>query len=111
MSETATKLAPHGAVSPAPQNVGEGFKKAKYEMTAAEKPKGFIPNVRFFLESFGHMMSRLVLTVLYVVLVGPIGIFYRFLGNPFMGRYPRSGSSFTAWRSVNDTLKNARRQD
>ncbi|MBI4879959.1 MAG: hypothetical protein HY812_09930 [Planctomycetes bacterium] len=111
MSESCTNLAPHGAVSPPPQNVGEGFKKAKYEMTAREKPKGLVPNVRFFLEQFGHMMSRLVLTILYVLLVAPVGVFYRFLGDPFMRRYPRRGSSFTPWKSANSSLRQARRQD
>ncbi|MFH0945815.1 MAG: hypothetical protein V2A76_11505 [Planctomycetota bacterium] len=110
MSEAAPKLAAHGAVSPAPQNVGSGFKKSKHEMTAAERPKGFIPNIRFFLENFGHMMSRLVLTLLYIVLIAPIGLFYRFLADPLMGRYPKSRSSLTPWRSKNTSLDEARRQ-
>ena len=110
MSDAAPKLTEHGAVSPAPQNVGEGFRKSKHEMTAAERPEGFLPNVLFFLENFGHMMSRLVLTLLYFVLITPIGLFYRFLADPFMGRYPSSKSSFTPWRSKNTTLDEARRQ-
>lgn len=110
MSETATDLTAHGAVSPAPQNVGEGFEKAKHERTGAERPEGLMPNISFFLESFGHMMSRLVLTILYVVLIAPIGIFYRVLADPFLGRYPSNGSSFTAWDSKNSSLDEARRQ-
>jgi len=110
MPVAGTELAAHGAVSPAPQNVGEGFKRSKHEMTAAERPEGFVPNVRFFLESFGHMMSRLVLTLLYIVLIAPIGIFYRFLADPFLSRYPKNGSSYTRWRSTNSTLEEARKQ-
>lgn len=111
MSDTATKELPaHGAVSPAPQNIGEGFKKAKHEMTAAEAPPGLLPKVRFFLENFGHMMSRVVLTVLYVVLIAPIGIFYRLLADPFLSRYPANRSSFREWKSENGTLEAARRQ-
>ena len=110
MSAAERELAAHGAVSPAPQNVGEGFRKSKHEMTAAERPEGFLPNVSFFLESFGHMMSRLVLTLLYIVLIAPVGIFYRFLADPFLSRYPASKSSYTAWRSSNSTLDEARKQ-
>ncbi|MFG0319767.1 MAG: hypothetical protein ACF8XB_21025 [Planctomycetota bacterium JB042] len=109
MSESATgQLPSHGAVSPAPQNVGEGFKKAKHEMTAAEAPEGFWPNVMFFVENFGHMMSRIVLTLLYAVLITPVGIFYRFLADPFLSRY--RGTSFTPWKSENSTVDQARRQ-
>lgn len=109
MSESATEtITAHGAVSPAPQNVGDGFKKAKHEMTAAEAPEGFLPNVKFFIENFGHMMSRIVLTALYVVLITPVGIFYRFLADPFLAKY--RGTSFTDWKSENSTLDEARRQ-
>ncbi len=109
MPETSVKQLPsHGAVSPAPQNVGEGFKKAKHEMTSIEAPEGLVPNLRFFLENFGHMMSRVVLTILYVVLITPIGVVYRLVADPFMSRY--RGSSFTRWNAQNSTLDEARRQ-
>jgi len=101
-------LTQHGATSPAPQNVGEGFKKAKHEQTAAEAPEGFVPNIKFFLENFGHMMSRVVLTVLYAVLITPVGIVYRYVADPFLSKY--RGTSFTAWNSENSTLDQARRQ-
>ena len=109
MSDSATSNLPdHGAVSPAPQNVGEGFKKAKHEMTAAEAPEGFLPNVKFFLENFGHMMSRFVLTALYVILITPVGVVYRAVADPFLSKY--RGTSFTDWKSENSTLEQARRQ-
>ena len=107
---TETALPDHGAVSPAPQNVGEGYKKAKHEMTAddIEAPEGFVPALRFFLERFGHMMSRIVLSILYIVLIAPIGIFYRLLADPFQEKY--RGTSFTPWDSKNKNLDEARRQ-
>ena len=112
MSEPATEpqLPGHGAVSPPPQNVGEGFKKAKHEMTGEEEqaPPGLVGAVQFFLERFGHMMSRIVLTVLYVLLIAPIGIFYRFIANPFDAKY--RGTSLVPWSSKNSTLDEARRQ-
>lgn len=112
MSEIATEtvLPDHGAVSPAPQNVGDGYKKAKHEMTGDEEapPAGLIAGARFFLERFGHMMSRIVLTVLYFVLVTPVGIFYRFLADPFQEKY--TGTSFRPWKSTNTSVEQARRQ-
>lgn len=111
MSEPATeaRLPQHGAVSPAPQNVGEGYRKAKHEMTADDQaPPGLVGGARFFLERFGHMMSRIVLTVLYAVLIAPIGVFYRFLADPFGETY--RGTSMVPWRSKNSTLDEARRQ-
>lgn len=111
MSQIAEQQpAAHGAVSPPPQNVGDGFKKAKHEMTEPDAPEGFMPNVHFFLERFGHMMSRIVLTLLYVVLIAPIGIFYRFLADPFLLKYPSNKSSFIPWKSDNRDLDHARRQ-
>ncbi len=110
MTDTATDMTAHGAVSPAPRNVGEGFKKSKHEMTGADRPEGLLPSVTFFLESFGHMMSRLVLTILYALLIAPIGIFYRMLADPFLSKYPSSNSSYTEWKSNNSTLDEARRQ-
>ncbi len=111
MSDPATKAIPqHGAVSPAPQNVGEGFKKAAYEMTEKERPTGSFAGFRFFMERFGDMMSRVVLTVLYVVLIAPIGVIYRFVTDPLMTRYPKTHSSFVNWHSENDRVEKARQQ-
>jgi hypothetical protein len=111
-NDSALNVGEHGAVSPPPQNVGEGYKKAKYEMTEDDlaPPEGFLPGVKFFLERFGHMMSRVVLTVLYVVLIAPIGIIYRFVADPFLLRYPSNRSSMIPWRSKNDSVAEARRQ-
>lgn len=110
--ESPDKLQQHGAVSPPPQNVGDGFKKAKYERTEddREAPPGLVPGFMFFMERFGHMMSRVVLTVLYAVLIGPIGAIYRFIADPFLLAYPKNKSSMIPWRAQNETLEDARRQ-
>lgn len=108
MSDTATQTAVHGAVSPPPQNVGEGYRKAKHEQTEAEAPPGLVPGFMFFMERFGHMMSRIVLTLLYVVLIAPIGLVYKYVADPFLSRY--RGTSFTHWKRANETLDAARRQ-
>lgn len=106
---TVTGSGAHGAVSPPPRNVGPGFEKPKHERTGPEgPPPGLVPRARFFLEDFGHMMSRIVLTALYAVLVAPVALFYRWLADPFQSRW--RGSSFRPWRSRNDTLDRARRQ-
>jgi len=102
----------HGAVSPAPQNVGEGFQKAKYERSEDDivAPPGVIPGFKFFMERFGHMMSRFILTALYIVLIAPIGIVYRFIADPFILTWPKNRSSMKPWRENNETLDDARRQ-
>jgi hypothetical protein len=63
-----------------------------------------------FTERFGHLMSRVVLTLLYVLLVAPAGIAVALLCDPLRIRRWR-GSSWTDWRQKNDSLDRARRQD
>jgi hypothetical protein len=99
------KLEQHGAVSPAPQNVGDGFEKAKYERSEDDivAPPGLLPGFLFFMERFGHMMSRIVLTA-------PIGAIYRLIADPFILSYPANRSSMKPWREANETIDAARRQ-
>jgi hypothetical protein len=106
----ATTLPDHGAVSPAPQNVGEGFKTPAYEATAPTAPPGLVPGLKFFLERFGHMMSRFILTVIYALLITPVGVIYRLVTDPLMIRYPSNRSSFVRWKSKNDSVDEARQQ-
>jgi hypothetical protein len=63
-----------------------------------------------FTERFGHMMSRIVLTVLYVVLVAPAGLVVALLADPLAIKRWR-GSSWTPWKQDNESLERARRQD
>jgi len=63
-----------------------------------------------FTERFGHLMSRIVLTVLYVVLVAPAGLVVALLADPLRIKRWR-GSSWSPWTQDNDSLARARRQD
>lgn len=63
-----------------------------------------------FSERFGSMLSRVLLTVLYYVLLGPFALVYRMFADPLHVR-PRPQGNWTAWSSTNDTLQAARRQD
>jgi hypothetical protein len=72
----------------------------------AERLKPFLA----FTERFGNMLSRILLTILYFVLLGPFALLYRLLADPLHLR-PRRAGNWTPWRSHNDTLDAARRQD
>ena len=63
-----------------------------------------------FSERFGHMMSRILLTLLYVTLVAPAGFVISRFGDPLAIKRWR-GTSWNAWTQKNDTLARARRQD
>lgn len=66
--------------------------------------------VLVFLERFGNVVGRLLLTVVYVVAVAPVAIFYRAFADSLMTRRPPA-STFRDWTQVNETLADARRQD
>lgn len=63
-----------------------------------------------FSERFGSMLSRVLLTVLYFLVLGPFAIFYRLFADPLRIRRPARGN-WTAWEETNETLPQARRQD
>jgi len=63
-----------------------------------------------FSERFGNMLSRIFLTLLYFLLLGPFAIFYRLVADPLRIRRP-SGGNWRSWESTNETLVAARRQD
>ena len=63
-----------------------------------------------FSERFGSMLSRVLLTVLYFVLLGPFALVYRLVADPLHLR-ARPQGNWTPWTSHNDTLPMARRQD
>jgi hypothetical protein len=63
-----------------------------------------------FSERFGSMLSRLLLTVLYFVLLGPFALVYQLFADPLhIKRRPQG--NWSSWQSKNDTLAAARRQD
>ncbi|HEV8113966.1 MAG TPA: hypothetical protein VGR31_14430 [Planctomycetota bacterium] len=61
-------------------------------------------------ERFGNMLSRALLLVLYFVLLGPFALVYRLVADPLHLRARKRGN-WTAWKTHNDTLSTARRQD
>ena len=63
-----------------------------------------------FSERFGHMMSRVLLTVLYITLVAPAAFVLSRCCDP-LGIKRYGGSSWKPWTSKNDNLSRAQRQD
>jgi hypothetical protein len=63
-----------------------------------------------FTERFGHMMSRILLTLLYALLVAPAGLVMALLCDPLRIKKYR-GSSWAPWNEDNESLERARRQD
>lgn len=65
--------------------------------------------LRHFLERFGDLVSRWILSAIYLVLVAPIGLCFRLFGDP-LGARRWSGTSFVKWDRKNSSLRDARRQ-
>ncbi len=63
-----------------------------------------------FSERFGQMLSRILLTVLYYGLLGPVALIYQRCADPLHLRKRPSGN-WTAWDDHGIGLKAARRQD
>lgn len=62
-----------------------------------------------FSERFGSMLSRIFLTLLYFLVLGPFAIGYRLVADPL--RLRRRDSNWWSWEADNETLRAARRQD
>ncbi|MFN0207005.1 MAG: hypothetical protein ACKVS6_11950 [Planctomycetota bacterium] len=62
-----------------------------------------------FLERFGHMMSRIILSVLYIILVAPPGIVYALFLDPLRIK-KRPVSNWVPYHTNNTTIEAARRQ-
>jgi hypothetical protein len=63
-----------------------------------------------FLERFGNVVGRFILSIIYWVAVGPVAIFYRLFTDVLWMRKPPA-STWRDWTQVNETLDDARRQD
>lgn len=63
-----------------------------------------------FSEQFGSMLSRVLLTLLYFLVLGPFALLYQWVADPLHLRRRKQGN-WTTWRTTNDTLRLARRQD
>jgi hypothetical protein len=62
-----------------------------------------------FSESFGTMMSRLFLTLLYYVFLGPFALLYQLFADPLRIKRPAK-SNWRGWAAENETINAARRQ-
>jgi hypothetical protein len=63
-----------------------------------------------FLERFGDVVGRTMMTVIYFVAVMPVAVIYRVLTDALMIK-KAPDSTFRDWSQVNETLQDARRQD
>ena len=63
-----------------------------------------------FSERFGSMLSRIFLTLLYFLVLGPFALLYRLAADPLRIRR-RDDGNWAAWDAHNETLRAARRQD
>ena len=63
-----------------------------------------------FLERFGTVVGRVVMSLIYIVAVAPVAILYKVVADPLLTKSAPS-STFRDWTQVNDTLEDARRQD
>jgi len=61
-------------------------------------------------ERFGSMLSRILLTALYYLVLGPFALVYQLFADPLHLRRRPQGN-WSAWSTKNDTLAAARRQD
>ncbi|MGQ0552892.1 MAG: hypothetical protein ACT4PU_06700 [Planctomycetota bacterium] len=66
--------------------------------------------VLHFLERFGNVVGRTMMTVIYFVAVMPIAIIYRLLADPLLVR-KAPVSTYRTWSAINETLEDARKQD
>lgn len=65
--------------------------------------------VLHFLENFGQVVGRVLMTLIYFVAVAPVAIVYRLFTDTLLFKPPTS--TFRDWNAVNETLDDARRQD
>ena len=63
-----------------------------------------------FLERFGNVVGRLLLSIVYFVAIAPVGIFFVLFGDSLRIK-KQPASTYEPWGQINDTLEDARRQD
>ena len=63
-----------------------------------------------FTERFGNMLSRIFLTLIYFVVLGPFALLYQLAADPLRIRRPKDGN-WARWEESNSNLGAARRQD
>ena len=69
----------------------------------------FLP-VLHFLERFGQVVGRTLMTLVYFVAVAPVALLFKLFSDPLHLRGD-PGSTYQPWAAINETLHDARRQD
>lgn len=69
----------------------------------------FLP-VLHFLERFGNVVGRTLMTLIYFVVVAPVALVYRACTDVLLVKRAPA-STYREWASINETLEDARRQD
>jgi hypothetical protein len=64
-----------------------------------------------FSERFGSMLSRVFLTLLYYLLLGPFALLYQLFADPLHLKPRGPKGNWSPWDAHNETLPAARRQD
>lgn len=61
----------------------------------------------------GNFNAQVILTIFYLIIIFPLGVFYRFIADPLRLRLRqafRRRTSFEKWEHSKDSLEEARRQ-
>jgi len=66
--------------------------------------------VMHFLDRFGNVVGRTMMTLIYFVAVMPVALLYRLFTDTLLLKQPPS-STYREWSAINETLPDARRQD
>ena len=75
-----------------------------------DPPDSVFQPVLNFLERFGQVVGRLLMTVVYFVAVAPVALLYKLFSDPLLlKRDP--GTTYRPWNAINETVEDARRQD
>jgi len=69
----------------------------------------FLP-VLHFLERFGNVVGRTMMTLIYFVVVAPVALVYQLCTDALLVKRPPA-STYREWSSINETVEDARRQD
>lgn len=122
MSDTrsrASPLAPRRPNAPRPSSAGAILTKQtdpllpdqpRRPLQSAAGHPPYMQALLHFSERFGNMLSRIFLTLLYYLLLGPFALVYRLFADPLRIARPRSGN-WAAWVARNETLEAAHKQD
>ena len=64
-----------------------------------------------FSKAVGNFNLQVLMTIFYIVILMPLGIFFRFFSDPLNIKIKRSKkSNFSDWSHPNENLEEARRQ-